>query len=364
MNSDHFLYPLSCGLCEEPASDLQISTLSSILTSDSHPHWRLLRGLRLEEIKMLTSKAFVNWKASDQIRRVRTLLSLSIEPFSRAGEIKHKVHGVGQKLHAVIAAVLSNQSIPSCPPPAGKFVSAPPAALVALYLAQQGGAEALNEQELRECAQLLCEESLQDEIVLGEVTCIGFRAVRSCITKDIPLIQEVKRNKQKAYKLTELGTRVAQGLLTCFQQHRGTTAATMHRNEISGYGTGPGVYVVIDHREQGGDNGHIHSILDGLKQKAVKFVTRALPIGDYLFIVRNDVGAEYVIPVVIERKRLDDLGKSMIDGRYKRQKDIIRGCKMFQRRVYLIEGTFARYRHELALMGVCLADSCVKKSLF
>jgi ERCC4-type nuclease len=66
--------------------------------------------------------------------------------------------------------------------------------------------------------------------------------------------------------------------------------------------------------------------------------------GDYMWVYRNGDkvrgGKEFVLPVVVERKRVDDLAASMHDGR-----QITQGAKMQHARkycktdlVYLIEG--------------------------
>lgn len=108
------------------------------------------------------------------------------------------------------------------------------------------------------------------------------------------------------------------------------------------------------HLVTGGYDGRIHVIGDALRQRGVKYVARSLPIGDYLFIVRDTLGEEYVLPIIVERKRLDDLCKSMMDGRYAKQKKVMLRCTVFQRRVYLVEGTYSQYRRDFALAQVCL----------
>lgn len=47
---------------------------------------------------------------------------------------------------------------------------------------------------------------------------------------------------------------------------------------------------------------------------------RKLNVGDYVFIFRDYVGNELVLPYIIERKRIDDLAGSIKDGRYHEQK--------------------------------------------
>jgi crossover junction endonuclease MUS81 len=45
--------------------------------------------------------------------------------------------------------------------------------------------------------------------------------------------------------------------------------------------------------------------------------TRKLSIGDFVWIARDRIsGRELVLPFVVERKRLDDLRSSIMDGRF------------------------------------------------
>jgi crossover junction endonuclease MUS81 len=58
-----------------------------------------------------------------------------------------------------------------------------------------------------------------------------------------------------------------------------------------------------------------------LQQHGVKSETRALTVGDGLWIARNKLtNEEVVLNYIIERKRLDDLASSIKDGRYNEQK--------------------------------------------
>ncbi len=73
-----------------------------------------------------------------------------------------------------------------------------------------------------------------------------------------------------------------------------------------------------------------------LTSLGVKFETRKLSIGDFIWIARGGGGRELVLPYIIERKRMDDLRSSIMDGRYKEQK-----ARMSQsgiaNKIYLVE---------------------------
>lgn len=61
-----------------------------------------------------------------------------------------------------------------------------------------------------------------------------------------------------------------------------------------------------------------------LKKHKIAFEVRRLSAGDFLWICRVSTGTtgdnEYVLPYVVERKRMDDLAGSIRDGRFHEQK--------------------------------------------
>lgn len=90
-------------------------------------------------------------------------------------------------------------------------------------------------------------------------------------------------------------------------------------------------------------------ILSELKRNGVKYSIRKLHVGDYLWVCQEtrptlatshgtsakDV-RELVLPVVVERKRMDDLASSIRDGRFKEQKFRLQQCGL-SHPVYLVE---------------------------
>lgn len=64
-----------------------------------------------------------------------------------------------------------------------------------------------------------------------------------------------------------------------------------------------------------------------------------LPVGDFLFALNNmdNPDISYVYPLIIERKREDDLMDSMVDGRYTEQKQRIKRSLPRFHHVYLVE---------------------------
>lgn len=65
---------------------------------------------------------------------------------------------------------------------------------------------------------------------------------------------------------------------------------------------------------------------------------RHLNVGDFLWIAKHktDATKEYVLPYIIERKRVDDLSSSIKDGRFHEQKFRLKQCGI-ENVIYLIE---------------------------
>lgn len=87
------------------------------------------------------------------------------------------------------------------------------------------------------------------------------------------------------------------------------------------------VVLIIDTREVGSSKTNRNEISDKLKAKGVLVDRKMLPLGDMIWVARRygldgePTGEEdIVLDAIVERKRLDDLCKSIIDGRYLAQK--------------------------------------------
>ncbi|KAI3380234.1 hypothetical protein SNEBB_010802 [Seison nebaliae] len=99
-----------------------------------------------------------------------------------------------------------------------------------------------------------------------------------------------------------------------------------------------------------------------LNKLNVRFEQRRLPIGDFIWIGEDVNGDEYILPYTIERKRIDDLCKSVLDGRYSEQK-----MRLFISQIkfvmYLIEHETSNYSDNYSLYnGLALDINDSKKS--
>lgn len=63
---------------------------------------------------------------------------------------------------------------------------------------------------------------------------------------------------------------------------------------------------------------------------------RRLAVGDFLWICRDEMNNEVVLPYIVERKRMDDLASSIKDGRFHEQKFRLSDCGLHNK-IYLIE---------------------------
>ena len=80
-----------------------------------------------------------------------------------------------------------------------------------------------------------------------------------------------------------------------------------------------GVILFIDAHEMGGKNHRLKEVFDQSARYGLTVKTRPLKSGDYLWIHRRK-GREYVFPVLLERKRADDLANALTTPRFNSQK--------------------------------------------
>ncbi|XP_018576396.1 crossover junction endonuclease MUS81 [Anoplophora glabripennis] len=99
------------------------------------------------------------------------------------------------------------------------------------------------------------------------------------------------------------------------------------------------IILYVDTCETSGSKALIQDdpILAELKRTEVAYEVKKLKIGDYIWICRDRTSKkELVLPYIIERKRMDDFGHSIKDGRYYEQKFRLKKCGV-QNVIYLIE---------------------------
>ncbi|XP_056383495.1 crossover junction endonuclease MUS81 [Hyla sarda] len=122
-------------------------------------------------------------------------------------------------------------------------------------------------------------------------------------------------------------------------------------NHVPDFTLRPGhfnVILCVDFIETTGGAAHKkQDLVTELKSNGVSFDVRKLHIGDFLWVAREKVqpvpgqlripqARELVLDYVIERKRMDDLCGSIIDGRFREQKFRLKRCGL-HRPIYLVE---------------------------
>ncbi|KAK9499062.1 hypothetical protein O3M35_003575 [Rhynocoris fuscipes] len=104
----------------------------------------------------------------------------------------------------------------------------------------------------------------------------------------------------------------------------------------------PGTFdtiLLVDTQETSGSSQTDDETVTALKSYNIKFEVRHLKVGDFLWICRcRTTNHELVLPFIVERKRLDDLSSSIIDGRFHEQKFRLKKCGVYNI-IYLVEET-------------------------
>lgn len=113
----------------------------------------------------------------------------------------------------------------------------------------------------------------------------------------------------------------------------------------------PGTYDIVlcvDFIETtGGNTARKQELVKELQRNGVAFDIRKLNVGDFLWVAREKVAPvpgqlrppvakELVLDYIIERKRIDDLCGSIIDGRFREQKFRLKRCGL-HKPIYLVE---------------------------
>uniref|UniRef100_A0A667Z2D9 Crossover junction endonuclease MUS81 n=1 Tax=Myripristis murdjan TaxID=586833 RepID=A0A667Z2D9_9TELE len=170
------------------------------------------------------------------------------------------------------------------------------------------------------------------------------------LTKSICLISSKNRLVSVAPLRTDAGG------TSCSGKPQAPPAASRRPN---GERLLPGNYEIIlcvDFIETTGGSHHCkQELVKELQRNRVTFDIRKLNVGDFLWVAREKVapvpgqlrpppGRELVLDYIIERKRMDDLCGSIIDGRFREQKFRLKRCGL-RRPIYLVEecGTAASH---------------------
>ncbi|PLW23804.1 hypothetical protein PCASD_08738 [Puccinia coronata f. sp. avenae] len=156
----------------------------------------------------------------------------------------------------------------------------------------------------------------------------------------------------------------------------GTVESIAHQVKAEVWKAGTySVMLLIDNREvqsQNNRDGIFHACLSRARQTMghqVKVQQRPLAVGDVIWVAVHDkTGKEVVLDSVVERKRLDDLCKSIVDARFHEQKARLKNSGL-KDRIYLVESYYSHNNRDLyeqqiqtSQVEIMLLDDCQLQS--
>ena len=99
------------------------------------------------------------------------------------------------------------------------------------------------------------------------------------------------------------------------------------------------IYLIVDLREKGQGNENFKVEILNKCSYQIPIEEKNLSLGDFTWIYKDQLdGQEYMIDFIIERKTLNDLSSSILDGRYNEQKYRLKNSP-YKNTYYLFEGT-------------------------
>ena len=99
------------------------------------------------------------------------------------------------------------------------------------------------------------------------------------------------------------------------------------------------IYLIVDLREKGAGNENFRVEILNKLPSPIPIEEKNLSLGDFTWIYKDQLdGEEYMLDFIIERKTLNDLSASILDGRYNEQKYRLKNSP-YKNIYYLFEGT-------------------------
>ena len=147
---------------------------------------------------------------------------------------------------------------------------------------------------------------------------------------------------QPYFELTPLGYQTAQNLRS--QVYPAPSGCYRCSNEIDSdqYSN---IVLGVDNREGGGASKVLHAMCNKLDWTHLPYFVAPLTIGDYVFFHQNKL-----LPLLVERKSVQDVAQSIFDGRWERQKErmyhgqFVFGYDGSSRLAFIIEGKQERHQ--------------------
>jgi len=185
----------------------------------------------------------------------------------------------------------------------------------------------------------------------------------SSMTRSSDMQQLRKYESQSCYEVRPLGISQSSTSATTGGNRASCILKNKGREPFFCMGAGSfEVVLCVDQMEVvGGANTNSKKMmLQQLRRMNVKMDVRKLQLGDFLWVARDKSAfggkpREVVLDFIVERKRMDDLAGSIIDGRFKEQKFRLKSCGL-KHVIYMIE-TYG------SLQNTALSESTLKQAV-
>uniref|UniRef100_A0A7S3NF71 Crossover junction endonuclease MUS81 n=1 Tax=Aureoumbra lagunensis TaxID=44058 RepID=A0A7S3NF71_9STRA len=332
--------------------------------------------MRDEYCRVLWDQAeSLRFHAHDHSKRLVTVRALvqiachddEILTETQAGEIR----GVGES----IEKTLSKEARHGIPTECGRYATAALAMLSVLYEKKISCIKKKEKDALVSMGELLSKgqsklESFRkflalDLILSSPGACTAWAQMQPLESKGfVKRRQRINMEGKLAFELTDDGLEHVKHLL---KERIGTGRIQKIEAVRSWHWQNSPFYVIVDHREGGGESVKLGSLTRRLQKEQVPFRTAVLNTGDYLFVRASD---NKCFDAIVERKTAVDLADSIRDGRWKRQYtnmvEALNGQQSnhnldmsgLERIVYLIEGDLKRYVHTQCGCGCMGVGKC------
>ncbi|XP_048585202.1 uncharacterized protein LOC5515026 isoform X1 [Nematostella vectensis] len=330
--------------------------------------YKFIRGLIKAEHSQRRHQ--FNKQAAEWTSKAIVSLSLAEGPIKSPKQAS-QLEGIGKIIKTRLDEIIKDDKYSVEPPNPGCHASTGSGLLVALLNESEaiglsdGGRPLVPEDDLKEACACICDEKFNIVSTLdgAAAMCPAWWRINVLISRGY--IKKRSRGKKTVYELLPPGEDVAhrlrgthilpapQRLTVSKNTAKNISAQSSSKQFDSLYCTDTGddgVTLLVDIHELGGDNVRLGELSRRLNDWGVQHKSRSLLCGDYQWLWRAN-GCEYTLPVLLERKRADDLADSIKDGRYTKQKDrmlawrdkfgILSDDVSLQ---YLVESTPAAYR--------------------
>ncbi|CAC5425947.1 unnamed protein product [Mytilus coruscus] len=289
--------------------------------------YKFIRGLQRQEVYQKTK----HWLKSSAECTSRAIVSLELydRPVKSTKQAE-KLEGIGTEIKKKLEKIKEDDFVSEDPPVRGRFVSSAGAILMALLEATElayfeghskDSSVLVPEDVVKTKAKEMCDEQLLDLEDEDTTLCPAWWRVEILIKRDF-----VKRrifNKAPVYVLLPSGTEEAlrlrerSGRLPVSGSHVIPWSTVPDNNDVlyTNYDGSDGVVLLVDISEMGGDRVGLGDLCRMIEDVNIKYKTRKLPVGDYSWVWNCD-GTERILPFLVERKRADDIARTLKEGRF------------------------------------------------